>query len=85
MILLGVAGVFLTYSGVSNTFIHGMQAISALLLLLGIMIFAGGIARGGFPRISSAQLSAIGVGLYLGCPADSRGHDLLRPLRAPEV
>jgi hypothetical protein len=64
MIMLGVAGVFLTYSGVSSTFIHGMQAISALLLLLGIMVFAGGIARGGFPRISAAQLSAIGVAAY---------------------
>jgi len=61
MILLGVAGIFLTYAGISATFIHGMQAISALLLFLGVMVFAGGIARGGFPRTTPVRLSAIGV------------------------
>jgi ethanolamine transporter EutH len=35
LIVTGAAGVFLTYSGVSKTFEHGMQAVSALLLLMG--------------------------------------------------
>ncbi|MEM0445403.1 MAG: plastocyanin/azurin family copper-binding protein [Nitrososphaerota archaeon] len=61
MIVLGVAGIFLTYSGISHTFELGMQAVSSLLLFLGVLVFAGGIARGGFPRVKPLHVASIGL------------------------
>jgi hypothetical protein len=64
LIVTGAAGVFLTYSGVSKTFEHGMQAVSALLLLMGILMLPGGIFRGGPPSIGSRQSLVLGVAVF---------------------
>jgi hypothetical protein len=65
MILLGVAGIFLTYSGISHTFELGLQALSALLLFMGVIIFAGGLARGGFPDVKPVHIVSIGLVVFL--------------------
>ncbi|MCS7146203.1 MAG: plastocyanin/azurin family copper-binding protein [Nitrososphaerota archaeon] len=66
MIILGVAGIFLTYSGISHTFEMGMQGLSALILFLGIIIFAGGLARGGFPNVKPVHIASIGLVVFIG-------------------
>ncbi len=65
MILLGVAGIFLTYSGISHTFELGLQALSALLLFMGVIIFAGGLARGGLPNVKPVHIVSIGLVVFL--------------------
>ncbi|MEM0481403.1 MAG: plastocyanin/azurin family copper-binding protein [Nitrososphaerota archaeon] len=65
MILLGVVGIFLTYSGISHTFELGLQALSSLLLFMGVIIFAGGLARGGFPNVKPVHIAAIGLVVFI--------------------
>lgn len=65
MILLGVAGIFLTYSGVSHTFELGLQALSALLLFMGVIIFAGGLTRGGLPNVKPIHIVSIGLVVFI--------------------
>ncbi|MEM4152313.1 MAG: plastocyanin/azurin family copper-binding protein [Nitrososphaerota archaeon] len=65
MILLGVAGIFITYCGICHTFELGMQALSSLLLFTGVIIFAGGLVRGGFPSVKPFQLAVIGLIVFI--------------------
>lgn len=64
LILSGVAGIFITYSGISWTFEHGMQAVSALLMLMGILMLPGGIFRGGPPSVGAKQGLMLGVAVF---------------------
>ena len=64
LIVTGAAGVFLTYTGLSKTFEHGMQAVSALLLLMGVLMLPGGIFRGGPPSIGPRQGLVLGVAVF---------------------
>ncbi|MCS7094588.1 MAG: plastocyanin/azurin family copper-binding protein [Thaumarchaeota archaeon] len=64
LIVTGVAGVFLTYSGVSKTFEHGMNAVSALLLLMGVLMLPGGLLRGGPPKVSVKQVVIVGIVVF---------------------
>jgi len=61
LIVIGAAGVFIAYSGVSKTFESGLQAVAVLLLLLGIIILPGGIARGGLPSLTLGQAAILGA------------------------
>ncbi|MDW8042516.1 MAG: plastocyanin/azurin family copper-binding protein [Nitrososphaerota archaeon] len=64
LIVTGVAGIFLTYSGVSKTFEHGMNAVSALLLLMGVLMLPGGLLRGGPPNVNVRQVMALGIVVF---------------------
>ncbi|MEM2042191.1 MAG: plastocyanin/azurin family copper-binding protein [Nitrososphaerota archaeon] len=64
LILSGAAGIFITYGGISRTFEHGMQAVSALLMLMGILMLPGGIFRGGPPSVTPRQGLMLGVAVF---------------------
>ncbi|MEN3048304.1 MAG: plastocyanin/azurin family copper-binding protein [Candidatus Caldarchaeales archaeon] len=64
LIVTGAAGIFLTYSGVSKTFEHGMNAVSALLLLMGVLMLPGGLLRGGPPSVTVKQAMVIGLAVF---------------------
>jgi len=66
MVILGIAGIFVTYSGISHTFEMGLQAVSSLVLFLGVIVFAGGIARGGLPVVKPIHLVGAGLVVFLG-------------------
>lgn len=61
LIVIGAAGIFFAYSGISRTFESGLQAIAALVLLLGIIILPGGLARGGLPSLTLGQAAVLGA------------------------
>lgn len=68
LIVLGGAGIFVAYSGVSRTFEEGLQTLSVLVLLIGAMFFAGGLFKGGPPNLKLSHAAVIGgvIALSLG-------------------
>ena len=68
LLVLGVFGIFLSYAGMSDrTFQEGLHALSALVMLMGILLIPGGLARGGFPSLKLSH--AVAVGLVLSVSA----------------
>ncbi len=58
-VILGLAGIYVAYSGVSDTLDNGLQQFSGLLLALGIAMIPGGLLRGGLPQLSGPKIVAI--------------------------
>ncbi|MDJ0270482.1 MAG: plastocyanin/azurin family copper-binding protein [Aigarchaeota archaeon] len=58
-VILGLAGIYIAYSGVSDTLDNGLQQFSGLLLALGIAMIPGGLLRGGLPQLSGPKIVAI--------------------------
>ena len=44
---IGLAGLVVSYSGITHTFIDGMHALTGLLFMFGLIIMAAGILEGG--------------------------------------
>lgn len=57
--VLGIAGVAISLAGVARTFMEGMHAMSALMLFIGLIIFAAGILKDGLPRSNQAKAAAL--------------------------
>ena len=55
---VGAVGVTIALSGISNTFLEGMHAVSLLLMLLGLILLSGGLFKDGFPRSKKAKKAA---------------------------
>ena len=66
LFLIGLAGIYIAYSGVSDTLERGLQQFSALLLVLGIAMIPGGLLRGGLPQVSSTKVVAIMIMFVIG-------------------
>ncbi|MDE1840828.1 cupredoxin domain-containing protein [Candidatus Nitrosotalea okcheonensis] len=61
---IGLAGVILSYLGIANTFLTGMQALSGLTLFIGLVFLSAGILSGGVstsPRAKATTLVIFGI------------------------
>jgi plastocyanin len=56
---VGAVGVTIALSGVSNTFLEGMHAVSLLCMFFGLIMLSGGLFKDGFPRSNKAKKAAV--------------------------
>ena len=66
---IGLAGVILSYMGIANTFLTGMQALSGLTMFVGLVFLAAGILNGGVStsgRAKATTLVIFGIGGSVG-------------------
>ena len=66
LFLIGLAGIYIAYSGISDTLQAGLQQFSALLLVIGIAMIPGGLLRGGLPQVSSPKMVTAMIIFVLG-------------------
>lgn len=57
--ILGLAGVGLSLAGIARTFVEGMHAISALMMFIGMIIFAAGVLKDGLPSSNQAKATVL--------------------------
>ncbi len=56
---IGLAGVILSYMGIANTFLTGMQALSGLTMFIGMIFLSAGILNGGVSTSSRAKATTL--------------------------
>ncbi len=56
---VGAIGVTIALSGISNTFLEGMHAVSLLAMFFGLIMLSGGLFKDGFPRSNKAKKAAV--------------------------
>jgi plastocyanin len=69
---IGMGGVILSYMGIANTFLTGMQALSGLTMFMGMVFLAAGILSGGVstsPRAKATTLVIFGIAGSVGAYA----------------
>lgn len=69
---IGIAGVFIAYSGIAHTFVDGMHALSGLTMFFGLIFLSAGILEGGVSTTNKAKattLVIISIGLSFGMVA----------------
>ena len=59
----GVVGIWISYANIAETFLQGLHAISAYCLLIGVILFPGGLLKDGLPSPKGA--AAAGVALVI--------------------
>jgi len=56
---IGLAGVILSYLGIANTFLTGMQALSGLTMFIGMVFLSAGILSGGVSTSGRAKATTL--------------------------
>src|SRR5574337_1912951 len=56
---IGLAGVILSYLGIANTFLTGMQALSGLTMFIGMIFLSAGILNGGVSTSGRAKATTL--------------------------
>src|SRR5690348_6430534 len=56
---IGLAGVFLSYLGIANTFLTGLQALSGLTMFVGLVFLSAGILSGGVSTSNRAKATTL--------------------------
>lgn len=56
---IGLAGVILSYMGIANTFLTGMQALSGLTMFVGMIFLSAGILSGGVATSGRAKATTL--------------------------
>ena len=56
---IGLAGVILSYLGIANTFLTGMQALSGLTLFIGLIFLSAGMLSGGISTSGRAKATTL--------------------------
>jgi plastocyanin len=56
---IGLGGVILSYMGIANTFLTGMQALSGLTMFVGFVFLAAGILSGGVSTSGKAKATTL--------------------------
>ena len=56
---IGLAGVILSYLGIANTFLTGMQALSGLTMFVGMIFLSAGILSGGVATSGRAKATTL--------------------------
>lgn len=56
---IGLGGVILSYMGIANTFLTGMQALSGLTMFFGLVFLAAGILSGGVSTSGKAKATTL--------------------------
>jgi plastocyanin len=71
---IGLAGVILSYMGIANTFLTGMQALAGLTLFIGLIFLSAGMLSGGIStsgRSKATTLVIFGIAGSVGAYAIS--------------
>lgn len=69
---IGLAGVFLSYSGIAHTFVDGLHALTGLTMFFGLIFFSAGLLEGGISTSTKAKattLVIISIALSFGMVA----------------
>src|SRR3990170_13495 len=69
---IGIAGVFIAYSGIAHTFVDGMHALTGLTMFFGLIFLSAGILEGGVSTTNKAKattLVIISIALSFGMGA----------------
>src|SRR5215813_13889276 len=69
---IGIAGVGISLSGIANTFLDGMNAVTLLAMFIGMIFLAAGLFKDGFPssgRAKSATFITLGFLVTFGVAA----------------
>src|SRR6266511_2592677 len=69
---IGIVGVGISLSGIAKTFIDGMHAVTLLTMFIGMIFFASGLFKDGFPtsgRAKSATFITLGFLVTFGAAA----------------
>ncbi|HXV66114.1 MAG TPA: plastocyanin/azurin family copper-binding protein [Nitrosopumilaceae archaeon] len=69
---IGVAGIFISYSGIAHTFVDGMHALTGLTMFVGLIFLSAGILEGGVSTSNKAKattLVIIAIALSFGMVA----------------
>jgi plastocyanin len=56
---IGLGGVILSYMGIANTFLTGMQALAGLTLFIGLIFFSAGMLSGGISTSARAKATTL--------------------------
>ncbi|MDE1765320.1 MAG: cupredoxin domain-containing protein [Thaumarchaeota archaeon] len=56
---IGMSGVILSYMGIADTFLTGMQALSGLTMLFGMVFLSAGILNGGISTSARAKATTL--------------------------
>lgn len=56
---IGLSGVILSYLGIANTFLTGMQALSGLTMFMGMIFLSAGILNGGISTSGRAKATTL--------------------------
>ena len=56
---IGLAGVILSYMGIANTFLTGMQALAGLTLFIGLIFLSAGMLSGGISTSGRAKATTL--------------------------
>ena len=59
LVAIGIAGVFIAYSGIAHTFIDGMHALSGLTMFFGLIFLSAGILEGGVSTSTKAKATTL--------------------------
>jgi len=73
---IGLAGVFLSYLGIANTFLTGMQALSGLTMFFGLVFLSAGILSGGVSTSNRAKATTL---VIFGIAGSVGGFALAQP------
>src|SRR5205807_9389467 len=73
---IGLAGVFLSYLGIANTFLTGMQALSGLTMFIGLVFLSAGILSGGVSTSNRAKATTL---VIFGIAGSVGGFALAQP------
>src|SRR3972149_4172916 len=56
---IGIAGVFIAYSGIAHTFVDGMHALTGLTMFFGLIFLSAGILEGGVSTTNKAKATTL--------------------------
>jgi len=56
---IGLAGVFLSYSGIAHTFVDGLHALTGLTMFFGLIFFSAGLLEGGISTSTKAKVTTL--------------------------
>ena len=56
---VGAVGVTIALSGIADTFLEGMHAVSLLAMFFGLIMLSGGLFKDGFPKSNKAKKAAV--------------------------
>jgi len=59
LVAIGIAGVFIAYSGIAHTFIDGMHALTGLTMFFGLIFLSAGILEGGVSTSTKAKATTL--------------------------
>ncbi|HID04807.1 MAG TPA: hypothetical protein EYH45_07350 [Candidatus Caldiarchaeum subterraneum] len=66
LFIVGLAGIYIAFSGASPTLKAGLEQFSGLVAGMGILFIVGGLFRGGLPSLGSPKVAGVLIVFSLG-------------------